>query len=121
MLSSAVRPAGVAQAIAPAANGKPTKSPIIGNGRAIATMPAALAAAHKPIQRPMPPASSSLVVRGMSMKMVSALTSNSIKKAVMIVPMKSTIASAFCTSAFRETGIVDARVGFGQSTVCRPP
>jgi hypothetical protein len=90
-LSIARRASGCEAAIAAARRGAATNRPMTGNGRGIASQPAALAAAASPIHRPSRPARTSLARRDISAKRSRATTMNTIKATVAIVPAKSSI------------------------------
>ena len=91
MLSIALRAAGHVVAIAAARSGTATKSPTTGTGLEIVSHPAPAAAAARPIQTPITAASVILEAREASMKVVSALTTSTIKAAVTTVPRKSSM------------------------------
>src|SRR5262249_41551460 len=89
---SAARPAGKVIATAAAMSGVTTKMPMTGNGLAIVSQPAAVAAAANPIQRPTAPARMSFGGRPTGMKVRRALTISIMSAAVAMVPRKSTMA-----------------------------
>src|SRR5262245_31386861 len=91
MLSIALRAAGQTVASAVASSGTTTNSPTTGTGRAIGSQPAPATAAARPIQTPITAANVTLATRETSMKVVKALTTSTIKAAVITMPMKSSM------------------------------
>src|SRR5262245_13097246 len=91
MLSIASRAAGHAVASVAAIRGAATKNPTTGIGLDIESHPAPAAAAARPIQTPNTAANVTLAARGTSMKVISVLTTNTIKVAVMTMPVKSSM------------------------------
>jgi hypothetical protein len=91
MLSIALRAVGHAVANAAARSGTTTKGPTTGSGLEIVSHPAPATAAARPIQTPITAANVILATRVTSMKAVRALTTSTIKAAVMTMPMKSSM------------------------------
>src|SRR5262245_39740621 len=109
MLSIALRPVGHALASAAVRSGTTTKSPTTGIGLEIVSQPDPAAAAARPIQTPITDANVILATRETFMKVVSALTTSTIKVAVMTMPMKSSMLLSLTLSARSRDGAAFAQ------------